>query len=343
MKITENNEKKLIITILTKIGLNEENSEIVAEATVDADLKGFTSHGIGRFSQYIKGIENGNINLQGDITIEKETEAIALINGNSAFGQVVAYKAMQLAIKKAKRLGIAAVGTHNSNHFGVTGYYSDLAMKEDIVGIVTANTEPAIAPLGGREALIGTNPIAISIPSEKSYVGLDMATSASARGKLLEAQRKGEQIPENTALDKDGNPTTDPSEALKGSILPFGSHKGYGLAFMIEILTGPLVNAAFGKKVTGTADHSKKCTKGDLFIAIDPAKFVGTEKFKKETEEFLDDVRLSAPNTIVPGDLEVKKISSNKENGIPIDKKLYQNLKTICDNLDIELDDYLNM
>ncbi|KZX15293.1 L-sulfolactate dehydrogenase [Methanobrevibacter curvatus] len=341
MKIKAEDEKKLVFDILTKWGLNKENATIVADATLDADLKGFTSHGLGRFPQYIRGIEHQTININADIKIEKETEAIALINGNLTFGQVSAYKAMKIAIKKAKKLGIAAVGTHNSNHFGVTGFYSDLALKESLIGITIANTEPAIAPLGGKTPVLGTNPIAISIPSEKTYIATDMATASSARGKLLEAQRKGHEISEGIGLDKNGIPTTDPTEALKGSILPFGGHKGYALAFMIEILTGPLVGAGYGTGVCGTADTSVKCTKGDLFIAIDPDKFVGKDIFEKETEKFVEEIRETTPNTVVPGDIESKKVSAHKDTGLQIDSKLHKTLTEICEKLDLNFNDYL--
>lgn len=341
MILTAENERSLVIEILNKLGLSEEDAGIVAEATLDADLKGFTSHGIGRFPQYIYGIKNGNIRTDGEIEIEKETEAMALINGNHLFGQLVAYKAMMLAIKKAKKVGIAAVGTHDSNHFGATGYYSDLAIMNDVIGIVTANTEPAIAPLGTKTPLIGTNPIAVGIPANETYIAVDMATSASARGKLLEAQRKGKKLPENVALDSEGKPTTDPTEALNGSILPFGGHKGYALAFMIEILTGPLVNAAYGCGVEGTANYNMKCTKGDLFIAIDPSKFVDLGQFKEQTENFIHQVRGSG-DTLVPGDLEVKNIGEHEKFGLTIDEKLYSNLSEICENLDINIDEYIS-
>jgi len=341
MILTAEKERSLIIEILTKLGLNGEDARIVAEATLDADLKGFTSHGIGRFPQYIHGIGNGNIQIDGEIEIEKETEAMALINGNHLFGQVVAYKAMMLAIEKAKKIGIAAVGTHDANHFGVTGFYSDLAIMNDVIGIATANTEPAISPLGTKTPLIGTNPVAIGIPAKDTYIAVDMATSASARGKLMEAQRKGEQLPEGLALDSEGRPTTDPNEALKGSILPFGEHKGYALAFMIEIMAGPLVNAAFGADVMGTANYSKKCTKGDLFIAIDPSKFVDMDQFKTQTESFVDQVRASG-DTLVPGDIEIKNIAENEKHGFKVDEKLYNNLSEICENLDINIDEYIS-
>ncbi len=336
MNISVTKERELVKTILTKLGVKENQADVVTEATIDSDLKGFTSHGLGRFPQYIRGIKAGHIQIDGEYEIVKETDSIALIDGKSLFGQYIAYEAMMLAIKKAKETGIAAVGTFNANHFGVTGYYSDLAIRNDVIGIVTCNTEPGVAPLGGKKAILGTNPVAIGIPSE-TYIAVDMATSVSARGKLLEAKRKGEEIPPNTAIDKDGNPTTDPEAALEGTILPFGGVKGYALSLMIEIMCGPLVNAAFGTKVTGTAgDYKENCNKGDLFIAIDPSKFVSMDAFKEQVEEFVTEIRESG-NTFIPGDLEVKRIAENEEKGLEIDEKLYEILKTICDDLDIDL------
>ena len=340
MKIMKDKEIALVKEILKKLGASEEDSEFVAEATIDADLKGFTSHGLGRFPQYLISIKSGTINLKDDIVIEKETPAIALINGNSGFGQAVSYKAMQLAIKKAKDVGIGCVGVHNSNHFGVTGFYSDLALRENCIGLVIANTDPAIAPLGGSKPLIGTNPLALGIPSE-TYITVDMATSVTARGKIIESKRKGMDLPDGWALDKDGNPTNDPEAALEGSILPFGGFKGYAIAALIEILTGPLVKAGYGYGVTGTASPEKDCTKGDLYLAIDPSKFGDFGDFVANTEDFVSQVRATGETVAIPGDLEVKRIAEAEENGIGIDAKLYEQLKEICNNLDIDLDSYL--
>ena len=340
MKIMKDKEIALVKEILKKLGASEEDSEFVAEATIDADLKGFTSHGLGRFPQYLISIKSGTINLKDDIVIEKETPAIALINGNSGFGQAVSYKAMQLAIKKAKDVGIGCVGVHNSNHFGVTGFYSDLALRENCIGLVIANTDPAIAPLGGSKPLIGTNPLALGIPSE-TYITVDMATSVTARGKIIESKRKGMDLPDGWALDKDGNPTNDPEVALEGSILPFGGFKGYAIAALIEILTGPLVKAGYGYGVTGTASPEKDCTKGDLYLAIDPSKFGDFGDFVANTEDFVSQVRATGETVAIPGDLEVKRIAEAEENGIGIDAKLYEQLKEICNNLDIDLDSYL--
>lgn len=341
MNITAEQERALIMEILARMNVKEEHAEIVADVTLDANLKGFSSHGLGRFPQYVRGLKAGTIVTNAEIDIEKETPAMALINGNHIFGHVVAYKSMEIAIQKAKETGIAVVGIHDSNHFGVAGYYSDMAVMEDMIGIVIANTEPAVAPIGGKEPILGTNPIAIGMPSNKHYVSVDMATSASARGKLLEAMRKGQKIPENVALDDEGNPTIDPECALRGSILPFGAHKGYALAFMFEILAGPLVRAASGKAVKGTANPEEMCTKGDLIFAIDPSKFVDIEEFKEDVDELIAEIKGSGENIFIPGDMEVRNINKSKEEGISIDEKLYSQLEEISKELSFDLGDII--
>lgn len=340
MKITAEQELSLIMEMLTQLGVPDEDASIVAEVTLDADLKGFSSHGLGRFPQYIKGISAGNIKPKSEITVEKDNPATALINGNHGFGHVVTYRAMEMAMEKAQKTGIGMVGVHNSNHFGVAGYYSDMAIMEDLIGIVIANTEPAVAPIGGKEPILGTNPLAIGIPSGSHYVSVDMATSASARGKLLEAERRGEMIPENVALDAEGNPTIDPCEALKGSILPFGAHKGYALAFMIEIMAGPLVSASYGKAVTGTAKPEVACTKGDLIAAIDPSKFVDMDDFKSEVDDFIAEVK-ATPNVFIPGDMEVMNVKRHQEEGIPLDDNLAIQLREITSKLGIDAADII--
>ena len=341
MKITIEQERSIIMEILTRFNIPEEDAYIVADVTMDADLKGFTSHGIGRFPQYVKGLRVGTIDPEAEITVEEETASTALLNGNHKFGHVVTYKGMEMAMKKAEQTGVGLVGVHNSNHFGVAGYYSDMAVMQDMIGVVIANTEPAVAPIGGKEPIIGTNPIAIGIPANKNYVSVDMATSASARGKLLEAFRKGQKIPENVALDCDGNPTTDPEAALKGSILPFGAHKGYALAFMVEIMAGPLVRAAFGKGVKGTANPEEMCTKGDLLMAIDPAKFADINQFKEEVDEFVAEIKDSGENIFIPGDMEVNNIKRFRKEGFSLDDTLFKQLKEIADELAFNLDEIL--
>ena len=166
MKISIDNETKLIETMLEAYGVESKEAKIVAEVVVDGDLKGFSTHGLGRFPQYIKSIKAGTIKTDGDYEIEKESASSAMINGNHKFGHYVTVKAMDLAVKKASETGVGIVGIHDSNHYGIAGYYADLASIQDMIGIVISNTEPAMAAFGGKKALLGTNPITISIPSD---------------------------------------------------------------------------------------------------------------------------------------------------------------------------------
>ena len=340
MKISIENESKLIEEILLAYGVQKNEASIVADVITDGDLKGFSTHGLGRFPQYIKSINAGTIKTEGDYEIEKESPSTAMINGNHKFGHYLTVKAMDLAVKKASETGVGIVGIHDSNHYGIAGYYSDLASLQDMIGIVISNTEPAMAPFGGKKALLGTNPITISIPSDDihNYICVDMATSVTARGKLLESKRKGEKIPEGLALDKDGNPTTDPAAGLEGSILPFGGFKGYALAFMFELLAGPLVGAEYGEKVKGTATPDEMCTKGDLLIAIDPEHFAGSMQFKFYVDRFVSEIR--EENGVIPGDREIENINKNHENGTPVDPVLYKQLIEIAETKDLDIESY---
>lgn len=247
---------------------------------------------------------------------------------------------MQLAINKAKETGVGLIGVHNTNHFGITGYYADQAAQQGMIGMVLANTDPAIAPLNGKTPILGTNPIAITIPHHNEYIAVDMSTSKSSRGKLHEAHRKNKKLPAGIALDNQGQPTTDPLEGIKGSLLPFGTHKGFALAFMIEILTGALVQAAYGTKVTGTSNPRKTCTIGNTFLAINPEAFTTTKEFEEGVSQLTQELRESGEKIIVPGDIE-KQNQKIYTQGIPLDTKLYQNLSKICQKYQLKLENYL--
>ncbi|MBP2171972.1 L-sulfolactate dehydrogenase [Methanococcus voltae] len=340
MFITPENQVELLKQILLKYGVNEKDAKLTAEIFTEADLKGFTSHGIGRFHQTVIGLEAGVIVPNAEIKIEKESPATALINGNMGLGYVIGAFAMDLAIQKAKNIGIGMVSTYNANHFGITGHYSERAMKEGLIGLAITNTEPAMAPYGGTDKILGTNPVAIAIEGNETKFSLDMATASIARGKIFEADRLGKQLPENSALDKDGNPTNNPKEALNGCILPFGGIKGYGIATAIELLSA-LGGAAVGTNVKGTADPKAICTKGDLFLAINPEFFAGSETFKNRTDDLINELKGSKllngfDEILVAGEPE-KRTWELKKDGYELDEKLYNKLSQICEknNLDI--------
>lgn len=270
-------------------GLQVDDASLVADVLVTADASGKSSHGLLRLPRYVRGIEHGNVNPEGAIEIVRESGATATIDGGSRPGPVVAATAMGEAMDRADEFGIGAVGVHNSNHLGMLGYYTQKARSEGYIGVGMTNTEPAMPPYGGAEPVLGTNPIAIGLPTEPPF-NLDMSTSAIARGTVLKEKEADGTIPDDVALDADGEPTTDPEAALDGTILPFGGPKGSGLAIAVEVLAGGLVGAAMGRDVTGTYHTEDSCTKGDLFLAIDPTAFAG-DGFVEQASSFLSNLK----------------------------------------------------
>ncbi|MBX0296441.1 Ldh family oxidoreductase [Haloarcula nitratireducens] len=266
-------------------GISEADAEQTAEVLVSADARGKHSHGLLRLPRFVRGIEHGNVDPEGDIEVVSERGGTATLSGGSRLGPVVASTAVGVAMDRADEFGVGAVGVHDSNHLGMLGYYTDQLQREGYVGIAVTNTEPAMPPYGGAEPVLGTNPIAIGLPTDPVF-NLDMSTSAIARGTIFEKREAGESIPEGVALDAQGEPTTDPEAALGGTILPFGGSKGSGLAIAVEVLAGGLVGAAMGQDVTGTYHTENPCTKGDLFLAIDP-EALGASDFPERASAFL--------------------------------------------------------
>jgi len=292
-----------------------------AAVLVSADARGKQSHGLLRLPRFVRGIEHGNVDPDGDIAVVRDSGAAATVSGGSRLGPVVAREAVGEATARADDHGIGAVGVHDSNHLGMLGYYTDVIRQAGYVGIAVTNTEPAMPPYGGAESILGTNPIAIGIPSDPAF-NLDMSTSSIARGTVLRAKENGDQLPEGVALDADGAPTRDPEAALNGVIRPFGGAKGSGLAIAVEILAGGLVGAAMGSDVTGTYHTEDECTKGDLFLAIDP-EALGGSGFVARVNEFVaelkagdtaagfDEVRLPGESSTAAADAETVTVDDD--------------------------------
>lgn len=328
--------RKFMEEVLAKLGVSENKAEIISDVFLRADLKGFSTHGLLRFPRLVKSIEEGFQIPKAKIKIEREQKNSTIINGNSGLGMVIAKKAMELAIRKAKNNSIAAVGVYNTNHFGIAGYYSELATESDMIGIAMCNTEPAMAPFSGKTPLCGTNPISIAVPTHKNPIILDMATSNVTRGKLLSSLKGKESIPEDWALDKEGNPVIYPDRIF--SLLPLGSknfsYKGFGLAFIIDILAGVLVNAQCGRNVRGTITL-EKCTKGDFFIAINISRFTDTESFKSKVGQLMKDVEKDGG--MYPGQREYINEKKNSLKGIEIRDTLYGELKSIGNKYNVKI------
>lgn len=343
MIITFEQEKKIIYTLLQKLGANEEEAEATAKVLAEGDLRGFASHGLLRLPYILRALKRGTIIANARVKVAKETPATALIDGGHGLGHYVATRAMRLAIDKAKKNGIGAVGVYNSNHFGIAGYYAELAMREGLIGVVTTTTDALVHPWGGVEPLLGTNALAIGIPSEPQPILLDMAMSVAARGKLVKALKESKPIPEGWAIDSEGRPTTDPKKGLDGALSPFGGAKGYGLALVLELLAGPLVGAAAGKDVVGTLEPVDGfSTKGDFMIAIDPAAFGSLEEFKARVQGFVTQLKnsrkaLDIKEILVPGEPEFRTREKLLREGIPIADEVWAELEQIARELGTNL------
>jgi L-2-hydroxycarboxylate dehydrogenase (NAD+) len=260
-----------------------------------------------RVARILDGVRAGTHDPGARPVVVRETPATVVLDGRSALGVAVALEAVRLAVEKARELGVGCAGVFNSNHFGMAGYYVRRIAREGMVGLAFCNGSPGIAPFGGKRAVLGTNPIAIGAPTRGEPLALDLSVSSIVRGKVLELQRKGEPLPAGVAVRADGTPTTDPTEALDGAFLPYGgdqAYKTFGLALMIDVLCGPLIGAAFGDRVTGSANTTEDCTKGDFYVAIDIGAFRDLDAFLDDVGELAAMVKASGDAVMLPGERE---------------------------------------
>lgn len=326
---------RFCVQVLQAASLGTPQAEIVSESLVFAELRGVDSHGLIRLASYLQRIESGVMELNPPITTINETPAMALVDAHNGFGQVAGTAAMTLAIEKARSSGIAAVAVKNSNHFGVAAYFAVKALQAKMVGITLTNASPGIAPYGARQALLGTNPIAIAVPAlEQRPIVLDMATSVVARGKIRRAQLAGEKIPLDWALDAEGRPTDDPVAALKGTMAALGGPKGSGLSLMIDVLCGILSGSCLTGDVRNITDTSGPCQTGHLMIALDPGKFAEIDQFLRDIDEVI--LRIKALPSFdgrpvyLPGELEAILEEKRRAEGIPLDAELQSSLTAVA-------------
>ncbi len=331
--------RKFSNEVLIKVGVPKEYAEVVTDQLVLANLRGVDSHGIIRLPLYVKGIVRGEINPSPMIKVLKDGGPYALIDGDNGVGQPVALKATELAIKKAKDFGVSAVGIKNLKHIGMLGYYTMKIAENNMLGVVTANASPNIAPLGCKKPITGTNPIAIGFPVRgRPPIILDMAMSVVARGKILVAAHKGEKIPEGWAMNKEGVITTDPKEAIEGILLPFGGYKGFGLALVVDILCGIVLGGGYSLKMSRGMFYSQ----GGVFIGvIDINSFRPYEEYLEEIAEYVDLIK-STPTAegfevLMPGEPEHRTYLNRVASGIPVDEETFKELKELSIKYGVEL------
>lgn len=310
-----------------KIGTPEDVANSTVESLLLAEACGVSSHGVRMLAAHAKKVINKEYNVFANLTKELETPSVARFNCNNQIGMASATQCMQYAIEKAKECGMYTVLANNCNTYSAAFVYPLQAAKNGCIGITFCNSPAQMAPIGGCEKLFGTNPISYSIPTSKcNPIIFDMSTSIVAKSKINQALNKGLKIPEGWALDINGNPTTDPSEAVKGFVLPIAGPKGYGLSMMIDLLSGLLSHAAYlngvGKFYKPSVSSSNSCMNvGHVFIAIDPVVLYGTN-FYNEVDKYINLIKSSkriADEIIrVPGDSKHKFYFETMKNGFDI-------------------------
>lgn len=292
-KISVSNLHSCSASILIKCGVPAEDAKIIADSIVYAHARGKHTHGIGRMPIYIRKIKENLMNPLTPMTVIKETPVISVLDAQNGFGQVAAIRAMDLCIEKARTYGVGLVGVKDSNNFGTAGFIGDYAAQAGMIGIIAANSGPAIAPTGGGKAIFGTNPICISYPAvgDTPPIVFDMACSSAARGKIRLAAKNGEKIPFGWAVDAQGNPTDDPNEALKGTMVPIGDYKGYGIALCVDILAGMMTGSGFAGNVKNLNHPTEISRYGHMIMALNPDFFISKEEYCENMTLLIENVK----------------------------------------------------
>jgi L-2-hydroxycarboxylate dehydrogenase (NAD+) len=338
---------RFVQTAFEKLGVPSADAQIAADALVAADLRGVDTHGVIRFhpnAWYVKWLTEGSMTARPNIRVVSESPSTALIDGDRGMGMVIGRRAMEMAIAKAKQSGIGMVAVRNSRHYGMSAYYAMQALEHDMIGIAMTNASRQVVPTFGREPRFGTNPMCFAVPAdrERAFV-LDMATTTAAAGKLELAARLGKAIPSGWALNEKAEVTDDPRVAQKARrLLPLGgsrdggSHKGYGLAILVEILCGVLTG-------TMTALNTDQDPRGHFFGAIRIDTFRPLGEFKKDMDRLIGELRSTPPiegqrRVYVAGEIEFETAEERTERGIPLHASVLTGLRAVSEQLGVPYD-----
>jgi L-2-hydroxycarboxylate dehydrogenase (NAD+) len=343
--------------VFEKMGCSPEDAKMATDVFIAAELRGYSSHGMIRIKDYYQLWKANRINIKPNVRIVHESPSTAVVDGDRAIGMIAATKSMQIAIEKAKTAGTGWVSTKGSNHYGFAGYYSMMALKHDMIGISLTIANPLVAPTGSVEPMLGTNPISVSVPAGKypPFVS-DFSTTPIARGKLAIAAKKGEKIPLGWVQDANGMPSDDPdvitrggSMVTLGGTIQHGSHKGYALSAIVDILSAVLSGANFGPFCPPSLAYlpvkEEKVGEGTghFFGAMRIDGFQKPEEFKSQMDLWIETFRNAKPATdcervLIPGDIEREKEERIRREGINVIEPVQKEVKEIADELGIDFD-----
>lgn len=343
-------------SIFRYMGCPKEDAELASHVLVSADLRGIDSHGVARLSGYFRLWENHRINGKPNMRILAESPSTATLDADRALGLVSGPKAMQMAIDKAREVGSGWISVQNSNHFGIAGYHAMMALQEDMIGIALTNASPLVSPTFSKDRLLGTNPIAVAIPAGKEapFI-LDMATTTAANGKLEILQRKNQIAPEGWIQDKEGQISTNPNELKNGgALLPLGgdrehgSHKGYGLGAVVDILSAVLSGANYGPWVPPFVSFLPLPENpvgegiGHFFGAMRIDGFRNAGEFKSHMDNWIRTFKSSArihedQRVLIPGEPELEMQNIRMNSGIPLLDKVVEDLEELSSKTGVKL------
>jgi len=334
-----------VSALFEKTGVSTDESEYLAQSLVDINLWGIDSHGVLRVPIYIKRLLAGSCNPQPNIKTLKSAITLELLYGDDGHGQIVGRAAMQRAIELAKSYNVGIVAAVRSNHFGAAATFTRMAVAEGMLGVAMTNVVQNVVAPGGSKPIIGNNPFSIAVPTygEFPFV-LDISLSTVAGGKLLLASKKAEKIPLDWGTDIYGQPTDDPDEAFKGFLLPVGGHKGLGLAYAVEIMTGVLSGGVFLDAMKGMYKYpDDPSLTSHMMMAINISAIMDPAEVKKQMSEFVEKIHQSPmwdqkQEMLIPGELEYRSEHNRKANGIPLSRNLYDELIELATELGVDIE-----
>ncbi len=349
-RLPVNTLKDFMKEVFIRVGVPAGDARICSEVLIASDLRGIESHGIGRLKMYYDRIRAGIQEPVTKIKIMRDKAATAVWDGNNGMGHVIAYRAMETAIAKARQFGLGAVAVRNSTHFGICGYYARMACEEDMLGLIFTNARPSVCPTHGTQPLLGTNPICFGAPTDLDFPFIyDAATSISQRGKIEQYAREEKDTPAGWAVDLEGNPHTETNRLLvdlvkqTASLLPIGGadevsggHKGYGLSTMVEILCAALQNGSYLNQLLGqdAAGQPAPYRLGHFFLAINIDFFTDLQKFKTTSGAICRELRSSLlqpghDRIWVAGEKEHEKELEIRQLGVPVIPNLQQDIEAM--------------
>ena len=356
IEVTYKATQKFCKDIFQSYGFTPQQSSLITDVLLKADLWGIESHGIQRLSRYHNEMKNGMVSVKASPEVVFESPVSAVIDANKGMGQIVSVDAMNLAIEKAKLSGIGMVAVRNSNHYGIAGYFAEMAVKHDMMGICMTNTEAIAVPTFGKKAMLGTNPIALGFPAEPTNFLFDASTTVVTRGKVEVYNKNQAPLPEGWTLNKDGNVSSDAGDVLHniihklgGGIAPLGGtveltggHKGYGLGIIVDLFTGVLSSGMTSNHVQASTDTAGTA---HFFMAVDYGIFGDKLEVKERFSTLLRELRESPKadgqqRIYTHGEKEAELMASRMAGTIPVNINTWQEMKDIAESQGVEFDGY---